>query len=424
MKNTMKDQPITTLLKIFDLQKSMEEKSLVVVEQPQNVQNESVLIVEQFLNDNYRLRRNVLSGKVEFQSRAELSAEYRPLTQEALNSIIIRALREGLDEECNPKADITMYVNSEEVRLYNPVLAFLNDLPQWDGQNHVARLFSRIPGISSEQLAYLSIWLRSAVAHWLQLDTMHGNEVVPVLIGAQGCGKTTFLRRLLPQHLRQYYLDHLNLSNKFDKEMALTNNLLVNLDELEAIRPSQHAALKQTLSKNKVNGRPIFGRAQDDRPRYASFVSTTNNPHPLTDATGSRRYICMTIPKGQFIDNTGDIDYEQLYAQVLHEIQVLETPYWFNNEEVARIQQLNLAYMQQKDIAEMVNACFRKPKEGEKVKSLSTTEMLEMIREEYPNVAITTKAKVELGRALVSLNYEQREHSHVAYYKAVPLRAA
>ena len=402
----------------------MESKSLVVVEQPQNVQTASVLIIEQFLNDNYRLRRNVLSGKVEFKSRSELSADYRPLTQEALNSIIIHALREGLDEECNPKADINMYVNSEEVRLYNPVLAFLNDLPQWDGQNHVARLFSRIPGISSEQLAYLSIWLRSAVAHWLQLDTMHGNEVVPVLIGAQGCGKTTFLRRLLPMHLRQYYLDHLNLSNKFDKEMALTNNLLVNLDELEAIRPSQHAALKQTLSKNKVNGRPIFGKAQDDRPRYASFVSTTNNPHPLTDATGSRRYICLTIPKGQLIDNVGDIDYEQLYAQVLHEIRELNAPYWFNNEEVVRIQQLNLAYMQQKDIAEMVKACFRKPGDGEKVKSLSTTEMLEIIRDEYPNVSVTTKAKVELGRALVSLNYERKEHSHVAYYKAIPLRAA
>ena len=33
----------------------MEAKSLVVVEQPQNVQKESVLIIEQFLNDNYRL---------------------------------------------------------------------------------------------------------------------------------------------------------------------------------------------------------------------------------------------------------------------------------------------------------------------------------------------------------------------------------
>ena len=402
----------------------MEEKSLVVVEQPQNVQTESVLFIEQFINDNYRLRRNVLSGKVEFKMREDVTADYRPLTQEAQNSMVIRALREGLDEVCNPKADITMYVNSEEVRMYNPVLAFLNDLPKWDGQNHVAKLFSRLPGLSSEQLAFLAVWLRATVAHWLQLDTLHGNEVVPVLIGAQGCGKTTFLRRLLPCQLREYYLDHLNLSNKFDKEMALTNNLLVNLDELEAIRPSQHAALKQTLSKNKVNGRPIFGKAQDDRPRYASFVSTTNNPHPLTDATGSRRYICLTIPKGQLIDNAGDIDYEQLYAQLLYEIRELNAPYWFNNEEVTRIQQLNLAYMQQKDIAEMVKVCFRKPKEGEKVKSMNTTEMLEIIRDAYPNVAVTMKAKVELGRALVSLDYEHKSHSNVAYYKAVPLHVA
>ena len=209
------DTDASPIINFRDLQQAMREKSFVVVEQPQNVQTESVLIIEQFLNDNYRLRRNVLSGKVEFKKRDETTADYRPLTQEALNSMIIRALREGLDEACNPKTDIAMYVNSEEVSMYNPVLDFLNDLPQWDGQNHVAKLFSRIPGISTEQHAFLAIWFRSAVAHWLQLDTMHGNEVVPVLIGAQGCGKTTFLRRLLPPQLREYYLDHLNpLSTK------------------------------------------------------------------------------------------------------------------------------------------------------------------------------------------------------------------
>ena len=392
---------------------------------------EGMLAVESFLQERYQFRFNVLNGKVEFVTKSaadDVTADnddaWRPLTERALNSIIIQAKSEDVCEGGNPKGDIQLLLYSEKVRTYDPVRNYLEGLPQWDGQNHVARLFSRLPGLSSEQSGFLSVWLRSMVAHWLQMDALHGNECVPTLIGAQGCGKTTFLRRLLPQHLRQYYLDHLNLSNKFDKEMALTNNLLVNLDELEAIRPSQHAALKQTLSKNKVNGRPIFGKAQDDRPRYASFVSTTNNPHPLTDATGSRRYICLTIPKGQLIDNTGDIDYEQLYAQVLHEIRELNAPYWFNNEEVVRIQQLNLAYMQQKDIAEMVKACFRKPGDGEKVKSLSTTEMLEIIRDEYPNVSVTTKAKVELGRALVSLNYERKEHSHVAYYKAVPLKAA
>ncbi len=279
---------------------------LLINGEAMNASLEGMLAVEEFLCENYLFRRNVLNGKIEFATLKDGSqaSDYRTLTQEALNSIIIRVKRLEIAEG-NPKTDIVEFIHSEEVPAFNPIEEFLNALPAWDGQNHVAELFSRLPGVSSEQLSFLSTWLRSTVAHWLQMDTLHGNECVPTLIGHQGCGKTTFLRRMLPPHLRQYYLDHLNLSNKFDKEMALTNNLLVNLDELDAIRPSQHAALKQTLSKSKVNGRPIFGCAQEDRPRFASFVATTNNPHPLTDATGSRRYICIQIPQGQYIDNVG-----------------------------------------------------------------------------------------------------------------------
>ena len=307
----------------------MTEKLVANGEAP-SASQEGMLACELFLQERYLFRRNVLNGKVEFvtksaatETTADHLSDWRPLTQEALNSIIIRAKREDICEGGNPKTDIVELLHSEEVPTFNPIQAFLDSLPQWDGRNHVAQLFGRLPGISSEQHSFLAIWMRSMVAHWLQMDTLHGNECVPTLIGAQGCGKTTFVVRLLPPHLRQYFLDHLNLSNKFDKEMALTNNLLVNLDELEAIRPSQHAALKQTLSKSKVNGRPIYGCAQEDRPRFASFVATTNNPHPLTDATGSRRYICLTIPQGLFIDNAGEICYEQLYAQVLYEIREL-----------------------------------------------------------------------------------------------------
>jgi predicted P-loop ATPase len=388
-----------------------------------------MLVIESFLKENYLFRRNQLNGKVEFITKssidetvADSDLRWRALTDLALNSIVIRAMREGLNEECNPKSEIQLLVQSEEVRAYDPIADYLSQLPQWDGQNHVAQLFSRLPGLSSEHLSFLTIWIRSAVAHWLQMDTLHGNECVPTLIGAQGCGKTTFFNRLLPQHLRQYYLDHLNLSNKFDKEMALTNNLLVNLDELDAIRPSQQSALKQTLSKSKVNGRPIYGASQEDRPRYASFVATTNNPHPLKDETGSRRYICMTIPNGLFIDNTGEIDYEQLYAQIVYELRELKSPYWFNNDEVARIQQLNLEYMEKKDISEMVEILFRKPNEGEKVKTISGNEMLQQIRHEYPSLQITHSLKIQLGKALKELGYEHTEHSHVAYYKAVPLK--
>ena len=379
----------------------------------------SALAAEQFLTENYCFRRNLLNGKVEFatkQADGQPSA-YRPLTQEALNSIILRAKREDICEGSNPKTDIVEFIHSEEVCAYNPIGEYLDNLPQWDGQNHVAQLFSRLPGLSSEQLSFLSIWLRSTVAHWLQMDTLHGNEIVPTLIGAQGCGKTTFFKRLLPANLRQYFLDHLNLSNKFDKEMALTNNLLVCLDELEAIRPSQQASLKQTLSKSKVNGRPIYGCAQEDRARFASFVSTTNNPHPLSDATGSRRYICLQIPQGQYIDNSGEIDYDQLYAQVVYELREQKAPYWFNNDEVARIQELNQEYMEQKDIVEIINLCFRKPEEGDAVQAMNSTELLRYMRNKYPSLPDNLSTRIRLGQAMSSLDFDSTSRGHVSYYR-------
>ena len=387
---------------------------------------EGVLVIEQYLQENYLFRRNVLNGKVEYATKnAEgVCSEWRPLTLEAQNSIVLRVLREGILEKGNPKDLIKLYVESEEVKPFNPIQDYLESLPKWDGHNYVADLFSRIPGLSTEQAAFLATWLRAVVAHWLQMDTLHGNEVVPTLIGGQGCGKTTFLRRLLPKHLEQYYLDHLNLSNKFDKEMALTNNLLVNLDELEAIRPSQQAALKQTLSKNKVNGRRIYGSSQDDRPRYASFVSSTNNPHPLTDVTGSRRYICVKIPQGVNINNKGDINYEQLYAQVLYELRELKAPYWFNNEEVARIQELNQEFVEKKDIAEMVAACFRKPKDNEVVKGMSSAQLLEVMKDSYPSLMATPSNIIHLGMTMKALEYEFTTHAHTKYYKAVPRYSA
>ena len=381
------------------------------------------LEIEQFLMENYRFHRNILNGKVEFATLPKAD-DYRPLTQAALNSIVIRAKREDVLEKGSPKSEITEYVESEEVPEFNPVQDFLDDLPEWDGQNHIAKVFSRIPGISSEQLNYLTIWLRSTVAHWKRMDTLHGNECVPTLIGLQGCGKTTFVRRLLPVQLREYYLDHLNLSNKFDKEMALTNNLIVNLDELDAIRPSQQSSLKQTLSVSKVNGRPIFGRTQEDRDRFASFVATTNNRHPLKDATGSRRYICIQIPDGQMIDNTGEIDYGQLYAQVVYELCEKKAPYWYNNDEVARIQQLNQEYMEQKDLGEIFMACFRKPNEGEVVKPMSCNQMMSIMQKDYPTLQNTIGNKVKLGKFISSLGFSYKDHSHILYYEVVPLRVA
>ena len=388
-------------------------------------------LVESFLDEYYLFRRNILSGKTEYliikkddeSELEEKDGDWKVLTNNAFNSIVRHAKRLGIGENKSPRQDIDEFINSEEVPVYNPIKEYLESLPKWDGQNQVAELFGRIPGLTSEQLNWCSIWLRSAVAHWLQMDMLHGNEAVPILIGQQGCGKSTFAVRLLPEKLRQYFLDHINFGNKFDSEMALTHNLFVNIDELANMGASQQGKLKQTLSKVRVNGRPIFGKSQDDRLRFASFLATTNDEHPLCDPTGSRRYICLHIPAGEYIDNSSVINYDQLYAQVMYELCHQQTPYWFTNDEVARIQQKNLPFFKTDDLESMIRNCFRVPEgeEEDEGKWMNCSEIFQVLHEHYPMLMSNLSTKIRIGQSLKLMGCKMKHTKKGQAYQLIEL---
>ena len=389
-------------------------------------------LVESFLDEYYLFRRNILSGKTEYliikkddESEQEAKdGDWKVLTNNAFNSIVRHAKRLGIGENKSPRQDIDEFINSEEVPVYNPIKEYLESLPKWDGQNQVAELFGRIPGLTSEQLNWCSIWLRSAVAHWLQMDMLHGNEAVPILIGQQGCGKSTFAVRLLPEKLRQYFLDHINFGNKFDSEMALTHNLFVNIDELANMGASQQGKLKQTLSKVRVNGRPIFGKSQDDRLRFASFLATTNDEHPLCDPTGSRRYICLHIPAGEYIDNSSVINYDQLYAQVMYELCHQQTPYWFTNDEVARIQEKNLPFFKTDDLESMIRNCFRVPEgeEEDEGKWMNCSEIFQVLHEHYPMLMSNLSTKIRIGQSLKLMGCKMKHTKKGQAYQLIELK--
>ena len=389
-------------------------------------------LVESFLDEYYLFRRNILSGKTEYliikkddeSELEEKDGDWKVLTNNAFNSIVRHAKRLGIGENKSPRQDIDEFINSEEVPVYNPIKEYLESLPKWEGQNQVAELFGRIPGLTSEQLNWCSIWLRSAVAHWLQMDMLHGNEAVPILIGQQGCGKSTFAVRLLPEKLRQYFLDHINFGNKFDSEMALTHNLFVNIDELANMGASQQGKLKQTLSKVRVNGRPIFGKSQDDRLRFASFLATTNDEHPLCDPTGSRRYICLHIPAGEYIDNSSVINYDQLYAQVMYELCHQQTPYWFTNDEVARIQQKNLPFFKTDDLESMIRNCFRVPEgeEEDEGKWMNCSEIFQVLHEHYPMLMSNLSTKIRIGQSLKLMGCKMKHTKKGQAYQLIELK--
>ena len=357
-----------------------------------------VFEVEAFLEEGFEFRRNVINGKLEMRFKDE--DVWRALTDEMLNTIVIKAREEGVGGDSSPRKVIEEYLHSMAVSNYNPIANYLDGIGEWDGSDHVSSLFNRLPGVSDEMKAYLRIWLRSMVAHWLQMDTLHGNECVPVLIGEQGCGKSTFCNRLLPPELRSYFFDHISFSNRFDLEMALTHALLVNIDEFNVMTPSQMAKLKQNLSKVKVNSRPIFGRTTEDRPRYSSFIATTNERHPLCDPTGSRRFLCIEIPSGEFIDNESLIDYAQLYAQILHELSLLGTRYWFTRDEENRIQELNSAFMKTDDIDMMIASSFDLENSESQGQWMSGNEVVNVLCRNYSQLKADSGLKLRLGKAL------------------------
>ena len=385
----------------------------------------AVFLIECFLQENFEFRRNALSGKVEFRKVAENdeTAGWRVLTPEMLNSIVRKAKLEDIVDG-SPRTDIEEFIFSDATPVYDPIQDYLLALPTWDGKNHVAELFNRIPGLTSEQLSWCSTWLRSAVAHWLGLDAEHGNECVPVLIGAQGCGKTTFAMRLLPPALRTYYLDHINFGNKFDADMALTHNLLVNIDEFANMKGNQQGKLKQTLSKQKVNGRPIFGKSQEDRRRYASFLATTNDEHPLTDPTGSRRYICLQVPKGRFIDNTQSVDYEQLYAQLLYEIREKQIPYWFTNSEVERMQEANQSFLKEYKLDEMIGSCYKVPEENEPSKWYMLGHVFDKLKSQFPTLEDNSSMRIKVGKALKCMGCPSERTNRGMKYQLIEKEAA
>lgn len=384
--------------------------------------SEAVFQTESFLQENYEFRRNILSGKTEVRPTESSDDKWIILTTEVLNSIILRAKKEEIGDTM-VQGIIHQIVNSDTIPEWNPVTHFLENLPAWDQQDHVASLFNRIPGLTSEQLSWCRTWLRSAVAHWMSIDVLHGNESVPVLIGKQGCGKSTFALRLLPPELREYFLDHINFANKFDSDMALTHNLLVNIDEFANMGPTQQGKLKQTLSRVKVNGRPIFGKSQEDRRRFASFLATTNDEHPLCDVTGSRRYLCLQIPHGQFIDNETPIDYLQLYAQIVYEIKEQQMPYWFNNEEVERIQQANLPFFKCDDLESMISCCFRVPLEKEEGRWMLCKEVFEELQNQFPTLISDHSTKVKIGQVLRYMGCASQHSRHGQMYQLLIKRA-
>lgn len=98
--------------------KSHNENSVIEGKNPLEMQANSAsfgckTLAEEFLEEHYEFRRNVLRDIVEYKKVSEDNSLWRPLTKAALNSICLQSKHE-LGEDVDIKSDIKMVVDSEE----------------------------------------------------------------------------------------------------------------------------------------------------------------------------------------------------------------------------------------------------------------------------------------------------------------------
>lgn len=366
-----------------------------------NIPQETLLTtkIDMFLMENYEIRKNVMRGVAEFRERTGIGFSFRDLTDEARNSITMRALRQGI--KCWDK-DIRRYVNSDDIELYDPMNEYLDSLPKWDGKDRVEALARRVPTSYEEWPELFHLWMRSMVAMWMGKGQLSGNSLVPLLIGRQGCGKSSFCRILLPLHLRDYYNDRINFKNETDLNLGLTSFGLINLDEFDKITQRQQVVLKYLVSTADLKYRPPYGKAYSEHRRFASFIGTTNEMMPLTDPSGARRFICVTV-EGD-VDFRTPIDYPQLYAQLLHEIHNGER-YWPTREQEQQLIQRNFSYQEVSGLGEMLMSVLQRPTDGEEGQWMSLKEISALLKKSFKGYKEETGTFRKIGTFLSRPEY-------------------
>ena len=347
-------------------------------------------LLEEFLRRRYMFRKNTVTGELEFQEKYRYVLCWQPLTEEAQNDINNAAIQEGI--KVWPK-DLERVLVSRFTDSYDPVREWLDALPRWDGRDRLGELAARVKTKTPGWNDNFRIWMRSMVSQWRTgRDALYGAQMVLMLVGGQGTRKSTFLRLLLPRELMPFYIDRIDFANKKEALRALSRFLLINIDEYDQISKSQTAFLKHLIQRTDVKERKLYSTTFEQQQRYAAFCATTNSLVPLKDESGRRRYLVVEVNDVIDTDTQGDkrIDYQQLYAQIVFEIEHGEE-YAFTGEREQQIIAQNSDYYETPNVVSLFEDHFRKPEAGDEVLLMSPTEIVVALKlnpENHSNVTL------------------------------------
>ncbi len=359
------------------------------------------------MTTRYVLRHNTVMGYTEYRPNHSWATPWEPVTDKVINTFTTDLQLAGLNVW---DRDVKRYINSTRIRDYNPIEDYLwKCRGKWDGRDRIRALAATVPTDDPAQWAeWFHTWFLAMVAQWQGRDRRYGNSIVPLLISAQGMHKSTFCRSLLPPELRSWgYTDNLSLAEERAVHLAMSQMLLINLDEFNRISPQkQQGFLKNILQLPSVKVKRPYGKHIEEAPRLASFIATTNMADVLTDPSGSRRFIGVNV-KGS-INVSRLPNHEQLYAQALKELDG-GARYWFDDAETEQMMRHNRQFQQVPSALQHFLEYFE-PGTDDNGRWLTAAAILQELRQSLGSV-FQVPSVITFGRQLHGLESLQRHRS-------------
>lgn len=355
--------------------------------------------VIKYLNHKYQVRYNETA--LEFEIRTE-NEDWDELN---INSLFIELIQTGINVTINK---LEILLKSHLIEKYNPIQNYFENLPKWNGENHIQKLANYVTTTDDESFQkHFEKWLSRAVL--CSLNRGYVNKQCLVLFNTkQNSGKTSFLRFLIPTELEKYYTEDIGIDK--DGLISLCKSLIINIDELSVMSKIDVNTLKSFISKNTINARLPYDRKSSLMHRTASFCGSTNRSDFLTDETGSVRWQIFEVLEIDF-NYSKEININQVWAQAY--FNAFERKNYnpeLTAQDILENEKRNEKYKQVSLEQEIILTHFEKS-ESKNDFLTATDIMLAM------NNALGVRLNIiKIGKALTVLNYERIKHSKRQVY--------
>ncbi len=191
----------------------------------------------------------------------------------------------------------------------------------WDGVERVPDLLNKYFGVEeSPYEAACSMYFATAMAGRLLVPGIQA-DMVPVLIGDQGVGKTRSVMALAP--MADTY-GEIDLGNTRDSDMGrqLRGKLICELGELKGLKSRDSEWIKSWITKSAEEWVPKYLEYATLMPRRCVFIGTSNEPEFLVDTTGNRRWLPLNVVRPCDPDAVKR-DRDQIWAEAIHYFKLM-----------------------------------------------------------------------------------------------------